>query len=168
MSYQMGQKAGCSSNNQQFYVLLCIKSFVSVHPYWWKRQVSHQMWPLGSLHASKKECRREIHLRIWNPWGRTHEVQNRSNQWLHKLGLGPTNNLKKEKKKKKLCQFELIESIWQKWTELRETSIVSCDCIDCWFCLKLISGVLMGQRGRQGRTPPLGRMPFIITLFEIW
>ena len=29
-------------------------------------------------------------LQIWNPWGRTHEVQNRSNQWLHKLGLGPT------------------------------------------------------------------------------
>ena len=26
--------------------------------------------------------------------------QNRSNQWLHKLGLGPTKNLKKKKKKK--------------------------------------------------------------------
>ena len=40
-------------------------------------------------------------LRIWNPWGRTHKVQNRSNQWLHKLGLGPTKNLKKKKEKKK-------------------------------------------------------------------
>ena len=33
----------------------------SVHPYWWKRQVSHQLWPSGSQHASKKECRRDIH-----------------------------------------------------------------------------------------------------------
>ena len=32
-----------------------------VHFYWGKRQVSHQMWPLGSLHASKNECRWEIH-----------------------------------------------------------------------------------------------------------
>ena len=39
-------------------------------------------------------------LWIWNPWGRTHKVQNRSNQWLHKMGLGPTKNLKKKKKKK--------------------------------------------------------------------
>ena len=28
-------------------------------------------------------------LWIWNPWGRTHEVQNRSNQWLHNINLGP-------------------------------------------------------------------------------
>ena len=33
----------------------------SVHPYWWKRQVSHQLWPSESQHASKKECRRDIH-----------------------------------------------------------------------------------------------------------
>ena len=33
----------------------------SVHPYWWKRQVLHQMWPSGSQHASKKECRQDIH-----------------------------------------------------------------------------------------------------------
>ena len=33
----------------------------SVHPYWWKRQVSHQLWPSGSQHTSKKECRRDIH-----------------------------------------------------------------------------------------------------------
>ena len=33
----------------------------SVHPYWWKRQVSHQLWPSGSQHASKKECRWDIH-----------------------------------------------------------------------------------------------------------
>ena len=39
-------------------------------------------------------------LWIWNPWGRTHEVQNRSNQWLHKMDLGPNKNLKKKKKKK--------------------------------------------------------------------
>ena len=38
-------------------------------------------------------------LWIWNPWGRTHEVQNRSNQWLHKMDLGPDKNLKKKKKK---------------------------------------------------------------------
>ena len=33
----------------------------SVHPYWWERQVLHQMWPSGSQHASKKECRQDIH-----------------------------------------------------------------------------------------------------------
>ena len=33
----------------------------SVHPYWWKRQVSHQTQPSGSQHASKKECRQDIH-----------------------------------------------------------------------------------------------------------
>ena len=33
----------------------------SVHPYWWKRQVLYQMWPSGSQHASKKECRQDIH-----------------------------------------------------------------------------------------------------------
>ena len=31
-------------------------------------------------------------LWIWNPWGRTHKVQNRSNQWLHKMDLGPNKN----------------------------------------------------------------------------
>ena len=35
-------------------------------------------------------------LWIWNPWGRTHKVQNRSNQWLHKMDLGP-NTIKKKK-----------------------------------------------------------------------
>ena len=35
-----------------------------------KRQVSNQTWPLGSSYASKKECRQEIPLRIWNLWGR--------------------------------------------------------------------------------------------------
>ena len=35
-------------------------------------------------------------LWIWNPWGRTHKVQNRSNQWLHKMDLGPNKNLKKK------------------------------------------------------------------------
>ena len=38
-------------------------------------------------------------LWLWNPWGRTHEVQNRSNQWLHKMDLGPDKNLKKNNKK---------------------------------------------------------------------
>ena len=28
-------------------------------------------------------------LWIWNQWRRTHEAQNRSNRWLHKMGLGP-------------------------------------------------------------------------------
>ena len=39
-------------------------------------------------------------LWIWNPWGRTHKVQNRSNQWLHEMDLGPEKNLKKKTKKK--------------------------------------------------------------------
>ena len=47
-------------------------------------------------------------LWIWNPWGRTHEVQNRSNQWLHKMDLGPKKKLKKKKntwvKSKQICE----------------------------------------------------------------
>ena len=43
-------------------------------------------------------------LWIWNPWGRTHEVQDRSNQWLHKMDLGPKKNFKKNKKTPKLLQ----------------------------------------------------------------
>ena len=35
-------------------------------------------------------------LQLWNPWGRTHKVQNGSNQWLHKLGLGQTKIWKKK------------------------------------------------------------------------
>ena len=38
-----------------------VYTLYSVHSYWWKRQVSHQLWPSGSQHTSKKECRREIH-----------------------------------------------------------------------------------------------------------
>ena len=34
-------------------------------------------------------------LWIWNPWRRAHVVQNRSNPWLHKMGLGPTIFFKK-------------------------------------------------------------------------
>ena len=40
-------------------------------------------------------------LWIWIPWGRTHKVQNRSNQWLHKLGLVPTKIKKKKKSLRK-------------------------------------------------------------------
>ena len=39
-------------------------------------------------------------LWIWNPWGRTNEVQNRSNQWLHKMDLGPDKKFLKKRKKK--------------------------------------------------------------------
>ena len=38
-----------------------VYTLYSVHSYWWKGQVSHQLWPSGSQHASKKECRWEIH-----------------------------------------------------------------------------------------------------------
>ena len=41
-------------------------------------------------------------LWIWNPWGRTHEVQNRSNQWLHKMDHGPDKKFKKKEKKKEV------------------------------------------------------------------
>ena len=37
-------------------------------------------------------------LWIWNPWGRKHEVQNRSNQWLHKMDLGPKKKFIKKNK----------------------------------------------------------------------
>ena len=33
----------------------------SIHSYWWKRQVYHQMWPLGSPHESKQVCRQVNH-----------------------------------------------------------------------------------------------------------
>ena len=33
-------------------------------------------------------------LSIWNLWVRTHKVQNRSNQWLNKMSIGPTKNKK--------------------------------------------------------------------------
>ena len=36
----------------------------SVHLYWWKKQVSYQTRSSGSPHASKKECRQEIHTRF--------------------------------------------------------------------------------------------------------
>ena len=41
------------------------------------------------------------------PVSRTHKVQNRSNQWLHKLGLGPTKKLKKKKNALDLIAWEL-------------------------------------------------------------
>ena len=64
-----------------------------------KRQVSHQTWTSGLLHTSKKEYRGEIHS-AFETHEETHEVQNRSNQWLHKMGLGPTKkNLFKIKNK---------------------------------------------------------------------
>ena len=31
----------------------------------------------------------------WNPWGGSHEVQNRGNQQPHKMDLGPTKKLKR-------------------------------------------------------------------------
>ena len=43
-------------------------------------------------------------LWIWNPSGRTHEVQNRSNQWLHKWTLVQRKKLKKKKKKIQVVQ----------------------------------------------------------------
>ena len=53
-------------------------------------------------------------LQIWNPWGRTHEVQNRGNQWFHKLGLGTTKNFKKKKKKNWESRW-LLQSPWRKF-----------------------------------------------------
>ena len=61
----------------------------SVHLCWWKSQVLHQTWPLGSQHTNKKRVQTRDPLWIWNPWGRTHKNKNRSKQWLDKMGLGP-------------------------------------------------------------------------------
>ena len=33
-------------------------------------------------------------LSLWNPWGGSHEVQNRDNQWPHKMDLGLTKVIK--------------------------------------------------------------------------
>ena len=74
----------------------------SVHPYWWKRQVSHQTWPSGWQHASKKECRQDIHSGF-----ETHEeghtksktgVISGSTKWT----LVQTKNFKKKTKKLQL------------------------------------------------------------------
>ena len=56
-------------------------------------------------------------LWIWNPWGRTHEVQNRSNQWLHKMDLGPDKNFKKKTKKNtRGSRDEWNNHSLQRWT----------------------------------------------------
>ena len=47
-------------------------------------------------------------LWIWNPWGRTHKVQNRSNQWLHKMDLDPNKKLKNKTKQNKTKQKHRI------------------------------------------------------------
>ena len=70
----------------------------SVHPYWWKRQVSHQMWPSGSQHASKKECRQDIHSGF-----KTHEEGHTKSKTgaisgSTKWTLVQTKNFKKPKK----------------------------------------------------------------------
>ena len=62
-----------------------------IHLYRWARQMTHQLWPLGSLHGSTKGFRWEIHSGF-----ETYEeikVQNRSNQWL-KENVGPTKFLR--------------------------------------------------------------------------
>ena len=41
------------------------------------------------VHASKCAGERTTHW-LWNPWGWSHEVQNRGSQWPHKMDLGPT------------------------------------------------------------------------------
>ena len=51
-------------------------------------------------------------LRIWNLWARTHEVQNRSNQWLHKLGLGPTKILKKKIHSSHVIPEKFVRIFW--------------------------------------------------------
>ena len=97
----------------------------SVHPYWWKRQVSHQLWPSGSQHTSKKEWVQARHpLWIWNPWGRTHEVQNRSNQWLHKMDLGPDKKFNIKKKKKKRNWIYENRNFSPQWIKLKNPSLV--------------------------------------------
>ena len=39
----------------------CIHAYTVYTPDWWKRQVLHQLWPSGSQHTNKKECRQDIH-----------------------------------------------------------------------------------------------------------
>ena len=39
-----------------------------------------------------------VHPGFETPWGGSHEVQNRGNQWAHKMDLGPTKILKKRSK----------------------------------------------------------------------
>ena len=41
---------------------------------------------------------------LWNPWGGSHKVQNRGNQWPHKMELGPTKN----KKERNTNSFPLL------------------------------------------------------------
>ena len=78
----------------------------SVHPYWWKRQVLHQTWPSGSQHASKKECRQDIHSGF-----ETHEEGHTKSKTgaircSTKWTLVQTKIFKKKKKKKNFDLFE--------------------------------------------------------------
>ena len=52
---------------------------------------------------------------LWNPWGGSHEVQNRGNQWLHKMDLGAT----KIKKKNFLASL-----FWEHITNLRQSKLI--------------------------------------------
>ena len=52
---------GCKYVGQNGLAAMLYTWLYSVHLYWWKRQVSYQMWPSGSLHTGKKESRREIY-----------------------------------------------------------------------------------------------------------
>ena len=55
---------GCKYMGQSGLAVMPYTRLYSVHLYWWKRQVSHQTWPSGSPHTSKKECRWEIFSRF--------------------------------------------------------------------------------------------------------
>ena len=48
-------------------------------------------------HARQERMQARYPLWIWNSWGRTHKVQNRSNQWLHKINLGPNKKILKKR-----------------------------------------------------------------------
>ena len=59
-------------------------------------------------------------LWIWNPWGRTHEVQNRSNQWLHKMDLGSKKKFKMLLVSRSKFQNEWISGLCAKaWLQIR-------------------------------------------------
>ena len=72
---------------------------------------------------------------LWNPWGGSHEVQNRGNQWHHKMDLGPTKKflkknetsvLKNNSNRSKLEILEIFLSQLNSHCALEQKSLMLC------------------------------------------
>ena len=106
--------------------------------YWWKRHVSHQTWPLGSLHASKKECRWEIHSRF-----ETHVEGPKQEQSVVPQNGPWSNKFFKKRRKHIVCislrkvpfQPESSLDIVKTWFRLLESKEII-TCLGSYFCMR--------------------------------